>query len=249
MLESLTHGAPSDLVLVHGAGGNNLLWERTLQFLSGGATAYDVNLPGHPSGEITCRTIGEYASSVNDFIGEKGLRKPTVCGHSMGSAIALTLAIEHPENVGGVILVSAGAKLGVLPSIVDELRTKPLKAIEEAITPMSFHAIDLGLGREARAVLSLSNLPVFLNDYLACNGFDVRDRLGEISAKTLILCGDDDKMTPPKWSRFLNERIPGSEAVYVKDSGHMLPLEAPEPLGRAIQAFLSEISPQTLRPR
>ncbi len=248
MLESVTHGAPFDVVLIHGAGGNNLLWKRTMQFLSGRSTAYAVNLPGHPSGEITCKTIGEYATSVNDFINQAGLHKPAICGHSMGSAIALTMGIDHPESVGGVILVGAGAKLGVLPSIVDGLRNKPLRAIEEAITPLSFHAIDLGLGREARTALSLSNLPVFLNDYLACDGFDVRDRLGEITTKTLILCGDDDKMTPPKWSQFLNERIRTSEVIWVKDSGHMLPLEKPESLGTAIQAFLSELTPQTPPP-
>lgn len=249
MLDFLTHEAPSDSVLIHGAGGNNLLWKRTLHFLSGGAVAYAVNLPGHPSGEITCKTIGEYSEAVVGFIREKGLASPTVCGHSMGSAIALTLAIDHPKDVGGLILVGAGAKLGVLPSIVDGLRDSPLRAIEEAITPMSFHAIDLGLGREARTALSLSNLPVFLNDYLACDGFDVRDKLDMVVAKTLIVCGDDDKMTPPKWSQFLNQRIPGSKASYVEGSGHMLPLEKPQALGEAMQAFLSEFTPQTPHPR
>lgn len=242
MLDSLTHEAPSDAVLVHGAGGNSMLWKRSLQFLTGGATAYAVNLPGHPSGEITCRTIADYARAVHGFVMEKGLSRPTVCGHSMGSAIALTLSLDYPEDVGGLILAGAGAKLGVLPSIVEGLRDMPLKAIENAITPMSFHAIDLGLGREARAALSLSNLPVFLNDYLACDGFDVRARLPEITTKTLIICGDDDKMTPPKWSQFLNERIVGSEAVYVKDCGHMLPLEKPGALGKAVQAFLAGLT-------
>ncbi len=249
MLDFASHEAPSDVVLIHGAGGNNLLWRRTSNLLSGDGTAYAVNLPGHPSGEITCSTMADYARAADDFICEKDLRRPVVCGHSMGSAISLTLALDHPDDIGGLILVGAGAKLGVLPSIVEGLRSKPLRAIEESITPMSFHAIDLGLGREARAALSLSNLQVFLNDYLACDGFDVRARLGEIRCKTLIVCGDDDRMTPPKWSRFLSERIPDSKATYIPECGHMVPLERPQELGREIQSFLSELSPRTPLPR
>jgi pimeloyl-ACP methyl ester carboxylesterase len=242
-LDHLIRDAPFDVVLVHGAGGNNLLWSRMVQHLSGGAKALAVNLPGHPSGEITCRSVSEYSEALNSFIMEAGVNKPVVCGHSMGGAVALTLAIEHPEAVGGLILVSTGAKLGVDPKIIEGLRGQPMKAIEQAITPRSFYSIDLGLGREARAALSVSNLSIFLNDYLACQGFDVRASLGKITVRTLVVCGDHDQMTPPKWAHYLHENILGSELNFVKDSGHMVPLEKPEPLGRLIQGFLSTLSP------
>ncbi len=239
MLGFISHGAPYDAVFVHGAGGNSLLWKRTLEGLSGASTAHAVDLPGHPSGEITCRSVADYSEAVYQFIREKGLSRPVVCGHSMGGATVLTLALTHPDAVGGLILVSTGAKLGVAPSILDGLKAEPMKAIENVITPWSFNSIDLGLGREARAALSISNLPVFLNDYLACQGFDVRADLPRITCKTLILCGDKDRMTPPKWSHYLNENILGSELYFVKDSGHMLPLEKPEALSCQVQGFLA----------
>jgi len=242
MLDYVAGTAPYDIVLVHGAGGNNLLWTRTLRRISGRAGAFAVNLPGHPSGQITCRTVEEYSKVLGDFIDERGLSKPVVCGHSMGSAISLTLAIRHPEAIGGLILVGAGAKLGVTPAILEGLRGQTLKAIEEIITPMSFYAIDLGLGREARATLSVSNLPVFLNDYLACNGFDIRNELRKVTSRTLVVCGDKDRMTPPKWSHYLNTNILNSELYFVRDSGHMLPLEKPDPLARLIQSFLASLS-------
>jgi pimeloyl-ACP methyl ester carboxylesterase len=242
MLEFAESTAPYDIVFVHGAGGNNLLWTRTLRYTSGSAHAFAVNLPGHPSGEITCRTVEEYSEVLGDFIYEKGLSRPVVCGHSMGSAISLTLAVEHPNTIGGLILVGGGAKLGVSPAILEGLRGKPLKAIEEIITPMSFYIIDLSSGREARKTLSISNLPVFLNDYLACNGFDVRNELHKITTRTLIVCGDKDRMTPPKWSHYLNANILNSELHFVRDSGHMLPLEKPEVFARLIQSFLANLS-------
>jgi len=239
LLDFLPHGAPSDVVLVHGAGGNSLLWKRTLQGLSGPAKALAVNLPGHPSGEISCRSVSDYVEALHRFISEADLVRPALCGHSMGGAVVLALSLAHPEDVGGLILVSTGAKLGVNPTILEGLRTEPMKAIENNITPRSFNLLDIGLAREARTALSISNLPVFLNDYLACEGFDLRKELGNIRAKTTIFCGDKDRMTPPKWSHYLKAHIADSDAYFVKDSGHMLPLEKPDTLARLMQTSLS----------
>lgn len=210
--------------------------------LAGTARSIAVNLPGHPSGEIICKTVDEYTETVHSFLKDAGLAKPCICGHSMGSAIALNLAVSHPEDVLGLVLVGSGAKLGVSEEIIEGLKGQPLKAIEQIITPMSFHAVSLELGREARAALSVSNLPIFLNDYLACDGFDVRPRLKEISAKTLIVCGEDDRMTPPKFSHYLHENIPRSELFFIRDAGHMVPLEKPDALAGLLQPFLSSFS-------
>ncbi|MFI5404378.1 MAG: alpha/beta fold hydrolase [Candidatus Gagatemarchaeaceae archaeon] len=238
MLEFTESAAPRDLVLIHGAGGNSIFWKRTAQFLSGEGRAFALNLPGHPSGDITCRSIAEYADAVHGFIAGAGLSRPFVCGHSMGSAISLELAIRNPDDVGGLILVGAGAKLGVDPAIVDGLRTDPMLTIEKTITPMSYFAIDLGLGREARAALSFSNLPVFLNDYLACDGFDIRDKLSRISGRTLLVCGEKDRMTPPRWTHYLAENIANSSAFIIREAGHMVPLERPESFASLLQGFL-----------
>ena len=175
-LDCVTHPAPSDAVFIHGAGGNHKLWSETLRFLSGDGTAFAVNLPGHPSGEISCRSVDEYAEAVFGFIAERGFR-PAVCGTSMGGAIALTLALHHPESISALILMGTGAKLGVMPEVLLGLEEEPLRTIEKTITPLSFHSLNLDVARRAREALSLSNPRVFLNDYLACAVFDVRESL------------------------------------------------------------------------
>ncbi|MDA4119038.1 MAG: alpha/beta hydrolase [Thaumarchaeota archaeon] len=243
MLDFISHEAPSPVIFVHGAGGNSLLWKRMLRYLSGGSLAHAIDLPGHPAGEITCKTVDEYAEAVSEFIADREIVRPVVCGHSMGGAIALALALAHPGKLGGLILASTGAKLGVDPLILDGLRGQPLRAVEQLITPRSFNSLDLSLGREARASLSISNMEVFLNDYLACQNFDARADLQRVDTRTLIVCGDNDRMTPPKWSHYLNANILGSELYFVKDSGHMLPLEKPEALARVVQSFLAGVIP------
>ena len=157
----------------------------------------------------------------------------------MGGAIALSLAITHPDDISGLVLVGTGAKLGVDSKILEGLRERPMMTIEDVIIPLSFNSIDLGLGRESRDALSILNLPVFLNDYLACQDFDARADLPKISSPTLVVCGDKDRMTPPKWSHYLRSNISNSELYFVKDSGHMLPLEKPKSLGLLVQSFLS----------
>jgi len=242
LLSFISHGAPHDAVFVHGAGANSLLWRRMLEGLSGDSRALAVDLPGHPSGEITCKSVVDYAEALHQFLMDSRLDRPVVGGHSMGGATALTLALAHPEDVGGLILVGTGAKLGVAPEILAGLRSEPMRTIENIITPWSFYSIDLGLGREARAALSASNLPVFLNDYLACTAFDVRKDLQKISKKTLVVCGDRDRMTPPRFSDYLAANISGSELRFIKDSGHMLPLENPEALASVVQPFLAGLT-------
>jgi len=242
VLEFSMGNAPRDVLFIHGAGGNHIFWNRTLAFLEGRCRAVAVDLPGHPSGGITCKTIRDYAEVVSNHLIEQFPAGAVVCGHSMGSAIALTLALDFPEEVRGLILIGAGAKLGVDPAIVEGLKTQPMKTIEQIITPMSYFRMDLGMGREARAALSFSNLPVFLNDYVACDGFDVRSRLPEISVRTLLVCGENDKMTPPKWSAYLEDNMSSAKLVVVKEAGHMVPLEKPEACAGLIQKFLTGLS-------
>ena len=115
VLSFTSHGAPNDVVFVHGAGENSFLWRRTLEGLSGRSRAIAVDLPGHPSGDITCRSVEDYADAVRAFIREAGVERPAICGHSMGGAVSLTLPLTHPGHYSGLILLSTGAKLGVAP--------------------------------------------------------------------------------------------------------------------------------------
>jgi pimeloyl-ACP methyl ester carboxylesterase len=240
-LDTMTRPAPYDAVFIHGAGGTNLLWDGLFKSLAGDRTAFAVNLPGHPVGEITCTSIDDYAEAVLGFILDRGLR-PAVCGHSMGGAVALTLALKHPDAVSALVLIGTGAKLGVLPEILSGLENEPLETVEARITPLSFYTLGLDVARKARSALSLSNPRIFLNDYLACGEFDLRGRLTSLSTNTLILCGENDQMTPPRWSHYLNDHIAPSRAFFVRESGHMLPLEKPDLSGRLIQDFLSELN-------
>ncbi|HPZ65628.1 MAG TPA: alpha/beta hydrolase, partial [Bacillota bacterium] len=81
---------------------------------------------------------------------------------------------------------------------------------------------------------------VYAADFTACDRFDRLDRLPEIEAPTLIICGTEDRLTPVKYSRYLHQTIPRSQLVELEGAGHMVMLEAPEQVNRAIAVFLQE---------
>jgi pimeloyl-ACP methyl ester carboxylesterase len=67
------------------------------------------------------------------------------------------------------------------------------------------------------------------------------DRLKEIEAPTLIMVGDKDTRTPPRFSRLLYATIPNSRLVIVEGAGHCLPLERPERVNEEIIKFLKSL--------
>jgi pimeloyl-ACP methyl ester carboxylesterase len=80
---------------------------------------------------------------------------------------------------------------------------------------------------------------VMLNDFLACDRFDVMDRIHEIELQALIICGESDLMTPAKYANYLGSRIANSRVVIVPGAGHFAFAENPEMVNRAIEGFIN----------
>jgi pimeloyl-ACP methyl ester carboxylesterase len=77
-----------------------------------------------------------------------------------------------------------------------------------------------------------------LNDYRACDAFDVREKLKTIRAPTLIVAGEADQLTPLKHATFLAGQIPRARLSVIPGAGHMVMLEAAGAVTQAITDFL-----------
>jgi pimeloyl-ACP methyl ester carboxylesterase len=236
---NIIRGAP--LVLIHGAGGTGLFWPPTLRRIRG----YRVlapDLPGHgKSGGADQRYIEGYASSVYELVRALEVESVVIAGHSMGSAIALWLALERPELVSGLILVGAGAKLRIDPRLLALCAEEDtyLNGVQ-LVTSYSFSSgAPRNLVELAEKRMAETPRAVLYGDFLACDSFDVMDRVGEIEQPALIICGEEDRMTPPRYAEYLEERLKNAKLVLIPGAGHMVMLEQAVKVQAAVQSFLA----------
>lgn len=125
--------------------------------------------------------------------------------------------MKYPEDLQGLVIISSGARLRVNAMYLDMLeQAKSNPSILENYFNQSFEFIDPEL-REVLQKRALENGPtVFLNDMLCCDKFDIMDRVHEIKLPTLVLCGSEDIMTPPKYSKYLTSKIDGAKEIIIE---------------------------------
>lgn len=227
------------LVCLHGAGGAHQHWGLQLLGLHTIVRVLALDLPGHGRSPGPGRaTIADYSSVLLAALDALELEQVFLAGHSMGGAIALWTALHAPTRVAGLVLAGTSARLPILPAFLAGMQHDPpatIRLIVERVYDQSTPAVVRARGEEA---FLHTDPHVFYSDLLACNTFDVRSRLGDITCPTLILCGENDEATPLKCSQWLHAAIPTSELVVVPHAGHMLLFEQPAVINAALHAWL-----------
>jgi pimeloyl-ACP methyl ester carboxylesterase len=156
----------------------------------------------------------------------------------MGGAIALHYALKWQGDLGSIILVSTGAKLGVSPRILEGLRTDYGETVKQVLSPWNFGSVaDANLKQWVEQEILKVSQNVALADYLACNSFDVRSKLTDVKLPSLIIVGDQDKLTPLMWSTFMHERIRYSTLKIISGAGHLAMLENPAEFNETTYRF------------
>ena len=235
-------GSPP-LLLVHGAGGTHRHWPEEVRALPG-RRVIALDLPGHGGspGPAPADVAG-HARSVLGLLDALGLEVAAVAGHSMGGAVALTLALEAPARVAGLCLVGTGARLRVSRAVLQATADPAaLAGAADSVAAWSFGASASEALRREFVEGLLANAPgVVHGDFAACDAFDVMGRLGEIRVPALVVCGSEDRLTPPKYSEFLRDRIGGARLEMIPGAGHMVMREAPAAVARLVDGFLASL--------
>jgi pimeloyl-ACP methyl ester carboxylesterase len=232
------------LLFVHGAGGGAFVWDAQEAHFRGRHRLYRLELPGHGGapGEALDR-IRDQTEVVRAGLGAAGERAVLPVGHSMGGAVVLELAADPAPEVWGAVVVGSGARLRVTPTIFDMIGHRPddfFKWMEQegfcAETALEIRQrVMEGMRRSSPAVL--------LRDFQACDRFDMRGRLDRIRLPLLIVCGEEDRLTPLSYSEFLQEQIDGSRLVVIPRAGHMVMAERPQPFNAALERFIAQLKP------
>ena len=229
------------ILFVHGAGGGQLTWSFQKAFFERHAHPIMIELPGHgDSGGDGEDEIGHYAEHVYSFMKALDLPKTFLVGHSMGGAIVQTLALRYPMLVKGIVLVGTGARFRVWTAMLEAVH-KNFQDNGHLMTRYAFsRKAPQGLIEKAMDRLMQVRPEVLHGDFLACDRFDVMKEVGKIQLPTLIICGDEDEMTPVKYSQYLHDRIKGSRLEVLPKAGHMVMMESAEAFNEKVKAFVGD---------
>lgn len=226
-------------LLIHGAGGSHLSFPDELR-RQAAWNAIVPDLPGHGKSAGAGRgQIADYALDMLALLDALKIECALLVGHSMGAAIAQWLALEHGNRIQGLALICSGARLPVNPALIDSLAVQPAETTERLLRWMWSPDAPTELVATSAAILQQTRLAVVQQDFWACARFDIRARLGDIHAPTLVIAGESDKMTPPALSEELAAKLPNAKLVMLDGGSHMAHLEAPSATAAAITDWLA----------
>ena len=234
--------AKKTLVFVHGSGGDHTAWVNQYGRLKDDFNIAALDLPGHGRSEGPGeREVGRYVEWVEKIILKLGAPRPVLIGHSIGAAISLAFALKSGDRLSGIVPLGGGATMPVNPAILDGVKADPVAVIAMVSKIAVAKANRERLTGALTASLSLVNPETLYGDFLACSRFDVTETVSRIRVPALIVCGDEDKMTPPAMSQCLKDRIPGARLETIPGAGHFAMMEHAEAFNAALGKFVESL--------
>jgi pimeloyl-ACP methyl ester carboxylesterase len=240
----LTPARGQRVLYVHGTGCNTKVWQPHMAAVAAAHIPVAIDLPGHgQSAGNGFRGVADYSHFVVELAAHLGWKRFVVAGHSMGGAIALTIALYHAELLNGLMLIDTGARLRVHPAILQAARQAAVTGRRlpperswgyASSTPQS--VVDA-----VYAITADTDPRVTYKDWICDDSFDVMSRVPTITVPTLAVCGEEDQLTPVRYHRFFQEKIPNCQLAVIPHAGHWSYIEQPEAFNRVVSAFLASL--------
>lgn len=244
----LPKGKGQAVLFVHGAGGNGHVWVDILGRLANTHSPAAIDLPAHgrsgwpPGGLAAELSVEAYCDIVDRFVDVTQLQPFVLVGHSMGGAIAQTYALQYPHKLKGIVLSSTGARLRVPPATLDLWRDASMGRAVNVYGRTSYSdKTSMDIVQKGWMEQRKTDPRVRLGDFRACDRFDMMAAIKNIHVPTLVVCGSDDVVTPPKYAEYLSTNIPGAQLAMIPDAGHASYVEQPEALSQVLTAFLDRL--------
>ncbi len=232
------------LVLLHAAGSNAGMWRRQLAGLGDRHSVLALDLPGHgrSSGVEGPASVEESAHLVERFLAAVIRRPCVLVGRSMGGAIALVLATRVPARVRGLVLACSAARFTLDDAMLAVARDVTRGRLPQQFTTDTFSpATSMDVMREAWMEQVKTDPRVRLTDLLACQAFDGRPLLPQVTVPTLVVAGAHDTISPPTQSEDLAAGIAGARLEVLAQAGHQAPLEQSDAFNRLVAEFAERL--------
>ena len=206
------------------------------------------DLRGHGGSAVvpgSC-TMADLAGDVLALLDDLGVREFSYAGVSIGGAIGQQLALTVPDRLDRLAVIASAAQFADPPSWTvraAQVRAEGTEFLVPSRTGTWFTPAfaERNPAEAERLLAMLRGTPD--EGYAACceaiGAFDVRSRLGEITAPTLIVAGAEDPATPVDMVRQIADGIPGARFVVVPDAAHLVNAEAPDAVNAALREHLA----------
>jgi pimeloyl-ACP methyl ester carboxylesterase len=263
-LVDIGSGEETPVVFVHGLGGQWQNWLENIPRVARERRVIALDLPGFglsemPREKITIQGYGRFVAAVLDHL---ELERAHLVGNSMGGFVSSEVAIQFPERVDRLALVSAAGISNVGVSKAPVLTLARAATAITAFTAARHRQIASRPITRHAALALVARYPSLLKPDLAWEGlikgtgkpgfddalrasleYDFRDRLPEIERPTLIVWGEQDSILPVRDADEYERLIEDSRKVVMEDTGHVPMLERPAAFNDLLVDFLAETGP------
>lgn len=229
------------VLLIPGMLNTAAIWDRVVPLLQDAAEVRIADV-------MTQASIADMARDAWALLVDVAPATPVViCGFSMGGYVAIDMVAHPARGIAGLVLLDTSPR----PESADGevARGKTIAAFErnfakvvENMLPFSTHPDhhqDAALFDALRAImLPVGGATAVRQTRAVAGRSDHRGPLAALTIPTRVLCGREDKVTPPALSQELADLIPGAQLEWLGQSGHMTPVEQPREVAQAIRDFL-----------
>ncbi len=244
-------GSGDPVMLLTGLGGVGASWGPQIARF---AREFRTIVPDHrgagkTDAPETGYTIEQHASDMAGLLRALGAAPAHIVGSSTGGAIGQVMAIDHPDTVCSLTLVSTWGRTDPYFRRLFEVRKQIMQQIgHEAAVELALLLLyspayqrahwDEVMRVERQQKESPVNVPIAVKRIDMIIAHDVLDRLKDIRQPTAIVVGDADAVTPPYFSEELKRHIPHAELHVMQGVGHFVFLEQEEAFFQTVRGFL-----------
>ena len=252
-------GSGEPLLLIMGLSYPSYMWHRSRPVFAKSYRTIALDNRGVGQSDVPpgAYSIALMASDAAAVLDAAGIESAHVFGASMGGMIAQEFALQYPHRVRSLILGSTAAggphAVQAQPEALEALLRRDVTPAQakEAIIPFIY---DPGTPRERIAedmVIRMKWYPTpqgYMGQLQGIFGWEASSRLAQITAPTLVIHGESDRLVPPANARLIAERIPGAKLVLIPHASHIFETDQPAAAHHAILEFLAARQPRAQTP-
>jgi pimeloyl-ACP methyl ester carboxylesterase len=237
------------IIFVHGYTTTSNFWWHQIPDLAKSYRTVRFDLRGHgdsgkPDG--IRYTIEGFATDLLNVMDALAIDRAVIFGLSMGGAVVMQFALDHPERVSGLGLIGTTAHgLGPMvqaDNVIARIKQVGTAAASKEVIVHSFSShTDAAIVEWAEREVVKTPQHVAEPAIRSLSEFDIRDRLVDLTVPTLIVVGEEDQITPVASSRLLHDLIPDSELHIIPKAAHFPMLERSHTFNQKALDFLGKI--------